>query len=178
MIRSACDKRREKAIMPNRSYGVMGGAAALLLAAQISQASAAVVVWQGAAMIEGVHRTRDCTNLDRPLKVGDTLRLVFRPHSIADNGSTTTLTFMSGRMASAIQLPEAVPFSGDLGSVAYWIVITETGGVFRFPVNMIDNAQVSPALFTESTQSLLMTGWVHVFPGCKVLIRALVHKRA
>ena len=128
---------------------------AAVFAGLVFPASAATTTWQGDLFITGITETSPGVSCKAvSLGVGDFARAVFRPKSVAGNGTSDLLAWHFARNAG--QLAPTTPAGGVLnGATGATIrIIYGSAGFLQFTGASIAGVVVSPAAPTAATSAV------------------------
>jgi hypothetical protein len=155
-------------------------AAAAAFACVTAPAHAATTVWQGDLFITAVSNTASCNAVN--MTVGDFARGVFRPKSVAGNGTADLLAWFFSR--SSHQLAP----TGNLlnGATAVTLrTIFGSAGFLQFTNWTVSGVVVSPAAPAAATKTVSIQITVHdiyssstsAHSGCDVTMKGILAKK-
>jgi hypothetical protein len=139
-------------------------------------ADAAVVVWQGEAVIDS---TSTGCNADVAigLATNRVVKSILRPKDIDQNGANTTVLFLANQMTMFAMVLD----HGAMPAGTAAVFGNDSSGVIKANVGVLYNNFVqTPAVVGLATENVNLRGTIKDFlylPGCNVTFRAAYSKR-
>lgn len=139
-------------------------------------ADAAIVVWQGEAVIDST--TTECNaDVAIGLATNRVVKSVLRPKNIDQNGVNTTVMFLANQMTMfAMVLDHGAMPAGTAATSG-----NDSSGVIKANVGVVYNSFAqTPASVELATENVNLRGTIRDFlyiPGCRVTFRAAYSKR-
>lgn len=137
---------------------------------------AAVVVWQGEAVIDST--TSDCNaDVAIGLATNRVVKSILRPKDIDQNGVNTTVLFLANQMTMFAMVLD----HGAMPAGTAAVFGNNSSGVIKANVGVVYNSFVqTPTVVGLATENVSLRGTIKDFlyiPGCNVTFRAAYNKR-